>query len=48
MVFPVVFQANTGKNVRGKNHRRSHGTRKFDATIKCKFAKSDFCSFFWT
>ena len=31
MVFSVVFQASTGKKLRGKNHGKNHGTRKFDA-----------------
>ena len=30
-VFSVVFQASTGKKLRGKNRGRNHGTRKFDA-----------------
>ena len=31
MVFPIVFQASTGKKLREKNHGKNHGTHKFDA-----------------
>ena len=31
MDFYTVFQANTGKKLQEKNHRRNHGTRNFDA-----------------
>ena len=31
MFFSVVFQASTGKKLRGKNQGKNPGTRKFDA-----------------
>ena len=31
MVFYVLFQASTGKKLRGKNHGKNPGTPKFDA-----------------
>ena len=30
MISSIVFQASTGKKLRGKNHRQNHGTRKDD------------------
>ena len=42
MVFAVVFQASTGKKLREKKHRKSYGTRKFDAKHSTNIYVFDF------